>query len=78
VAPFLLGSAHTKLRTAVKRVNMKRSGHRNSIEYHDHRFPEVTVAELREKVSRLGRMLGRFDRIRIRKHSDHIFEIRCE
>jgi len=78
VAPFLIGSAHTKLRTAVKRVNMKRRGHRNSIEYHDHRFPEITVTELREKVSRLGRMLGRFDRIHIRKHSDHIFEIRCE
>jgi surface carbohydrate biosynthesis protein len=77
VGNFLIGSAHTKLRTAVKRINMKRPGHRNSIEYHDHRFPEVTVADLREKVSRLGRQLDRFERIRIRTRSDHIFEIDC-
>ena len=77
VGSFLIGSAHTKLRTTVKRVNMRRRGHRNSIEYHDHRFPEVTVAELRERITLLGRQLDRFERIRIRRRSDHIFEIGC-
>jgi surface carbohydrate biosynthesis protein len=75
---FLTGAAHTKLRTTVKRINMRRRGHRNSIEYHDHRFPQITVAELREKVSRLGRQLDRFERVRIRQRSDHLFEIDCE
>ena len=77
IGPYLIGSAHTKLRTTVKRINMRRQGHRNSIEYHDHRFPEITVDELREKVDRLGRELDRFDRIQIRRRSDHIFEIDC-
>jgi surface carbohydrate biosynthesis protein len=77
VGPYLIGAAHTKLRTTVKRINMRRQGHRNSIEYHDHRFPEVTAAELREKAGRLGRQLDRFERIQIRKRSDHIFEIDC-
>jgi hypothetical protein len=78
VGPYLIGSAHTKLRATVKRINMRRPGHRNSIEYHDHRFPEITVSKLREKVSRLGQQLGRFERIQIRKRSDHLFEIDCE
>jgi surface carbohydrate biosynthesis protein len=77
VGPYLVGSAHTKLRTAVKRINMRREGHRNSIEYHDHRFPEISVEELREKVRRLGRELNRFERIQIRRRSDHIFDIDC-
>jgi hypothetical protein len=78
VGGFLIGAAHTKLRTTVKQINMRRRGHRNSIEYHDHRFPEVTVGDLHEKVSRLGRQLDRFERIRIRRRSDHLFEIDCE
>jgi hypothetical protein len=61
----------------VKRFNMRLEGHRNSIEYHDHRFPEITVDDLRKKVGRLGRELNRFDRIQIRRRSDHIFEINC-
>ena len=77
VGKFLIGWTHTKLRTVVKQANMQRRGHRNSIEYHDHRFPEITVAELRAKIRRLGRQLDRFERIHIRRRSDHIFEIGC-
>ena len=54
---------------------MRRPGHRNSIEYHAHRFPEVTLAELRGKVERLGRQLGRFEKVRVRQLSQHIFRI---
>jgi hypothetical protein len=59
----------------VKAINMRRSGHRNSIEYHAHRFPDIALEELRERVERLGRQLGRFEKVRVRQLSQHIFSI---
>jgi hypothetical protein len=71
----LVGWVHTKGRTAVKAVNMRRSGHRNSIEYHDHRFPRLSAQDLQQRIERLGRQLGRFEGIRVRDHSDHVFMV---
>lgn len=71
----LVGWAHTQGRNAVKAINMRRAGHRNSIEYHDHRFPAVSARALQERVDRLGRALGRFRGVRVRDHSRHVFAI---
>jgi len=71
----LVGWVHTKGRTAVKAVNMRRPGHRNSIEYHDHRFPRLSAEDLQRRVDRLGRQLGRFQGVRVRSHSNHVFAI---
>jgi surface carbohydrate biosynthesis protein len=72
---YLEGWVHTKARNCVKAINMRRSKHRNSIEYHAHRFPDIAVEELREKVERLGKQLGRFEKVRVRQISQHIFGI---
>jgi surface carbohydrate biosynthesis protein len=72
---YLEGWVHTKARNCVKAINMRRSGHRNSIEYHAHRFPDIALEELRERVERLGRQLGRFEKVRVRQLSQHIFSI---
>jgi hypothetical protein len=59
----------------VKRVDRHRPEHRSNLDFHDHRFPGVTTAELREKVDRFGRALGRFTGLRIGRVSEHIFAI---
>ncbi len=70
---YAKGWLHTKLRTGVKRVNMRRPGHRNSIAYHDQRFPELSVSQVEEKVARFGRLLNRFETIKVESHSKHLF-----
>jgi hypothetical protein len=75
---YTAGWAHNALRTRVKKVKGRRATHRSSREYHAHRFPDIGVAQLRERVNRLGRQLGRFDGIRVRQTSDHIFAIHQE
>lgn len=63
------------LRTLVKRVNMRRRGHRNSAAYHDHRFPGISEAELNARIARFGARLGRFAGVRARLLSRHLFQL---
>jgi len=72
---YLRGWARTKARTCEKKIKMRRPGHRNSIEYHAHRFPDIALEDLRGKVERLGRQLGRFEKVRVRQLSQHLFGI---
>ncbi len=70
-----LGRARTWLRSTEKRLNMRRADHRNAQHYHDHRFPETTAREIADRIARLGRLLGRFERVTVNQHSRHIFRI---
>jgi surface carbohydrate biosynthesis protein len=69
------GWVHNRLRTASKRINMGRREHRSSQDYHDHRFPDVSLDEIRERIARLGQQLGRFEDLRVRQRSKHLFQI---
>jgi len=64
-------------RTVLKRINMLRPGHHNSAAYHAHRFPEIGADELRERVQRLGRLLGRFESLSVERSSRYLFRIRA-
>jgi surface carbohydrate biosynthesis protein len=74
-ADFVQAWVHNKARTAVKRVNMQRPRNRNNAAYHAHRFPDISVDEVERRVERLGRLLDRFENIRVREHSAHTFRI---
>jgi surface carbohydrate biosynthesis protein len=69
------GSLRTGLRTAKKRRNMRNADHRNSAEFHRHRFPGVTVASLEARIRRFGRQLGRFQQVRVLPLSEHVFRV---
>jgi len=71
----LAARLHLLGRTAVKRLNRHRPGHRNNLEFHRHRFPGVDAAELQEKIARFGRLLGRFDGVRVESLGEHLFTI---
>ncbi len=64
----------TRLKADLTRLNMRRPGP-NRQAYHDHRFPPITVAQLEEKIQHMGRVLKRFDNVRVQRHSEHIFYI---
>jgi hypothetical protein len=65
-----------RLKAVVTKLNMQRPGP-NRQAYHDHRFPTLTVAQLEERIRRMGRVLNRFDKVQVRQHSEHIFHISC-
>ena len=71
----LEGRMHLALRTAVKRRNRHRPGHRNNVEFHRHRFPGVSANELREKIARFSQRLGRFEGVRVEQIDDHLFTL---
>ena len=77
IGAYAQGWLHTNIRTAVKRINMRRPGHRNNLAYHDQRFPELSVAQIEEKISRFGRLMNRFETIRVEPHSKHLFRFKC-
>jgi hypothetical protein len=74
---YLQGWVHNHLRAMVKRINMHRPGHRNNLSYHAHRFPDLSVPEIMRKIQCMGRLLHRFDNIKVSQISQHIFRIRC-
>ncbi len=62
-------------RTLQKRVNSLRPNHRNSVAYHAHRFPDISAAELNERIARFRRLLGRFNGVRAEARSRYVFGI---
>jgi len=71
----LAARAHLQGRTLVKRYNRRRRGHRNNLEFHRHRFPGVDAGVLREKIACFGRLLDRFDGLRVEAVDEHLFKI---
>ncbi|MDO9581423.1 MAG: hypothetical protein Q7J06_12825, partial [Bacteroidales bacterium] len=72
---YLQGWIRNHLRTMAKRINMHRTGHRNNLYYHAHRFPDISVPEITRKIARMGKLLNRFKRIKVTQESKHIFRI---
>lgn len=62
-------------RTLKKRVNRLRPNHRNSAAYHAHRFPDVSEAQLNERIARFGAQLGRFGGVKAEKVSAYVFRV---
>jgi hypothetical protein len=71
---FVQGWALAKIKASVTNLNMRRPGP-NRLSYHDHRFPEIQVAEIEQKIARFGHLLNRFGNIRVKQHSRHLFRI---
>jgi hypothetical protein len=71
---YARGWALAKLKASVTNLNMRRPGP-NRLSYHDHRFPEIPIAEIEQKIARFGRLLNRFGNIRVKQHSKHLFGI---
>ncbi len=63
-----------RTKAALTQAYMRRPGP-NRLAYHDHRYPELSVAQVQERIARLGGLLDRFRRIAVEPHSRHLFAI---
>ena len=63
------------LKAMATKLNMRRPGP-NRLAYHDHRFPQISVAEIEQRIARFGKLLNRFGTIHVEQHSKHLFWIR--
>lgn len=75
ISDCVQGWGHNNLRTMVKRINMRRPGHRNNLAYHAHRFPDISMEEIMRRVKRMGKLLNRFGTIKVTQMTKHIFRI---
>ncbi len=73
---FAAAWLHSESRALVKRARARIPGNRNSAAYQRHRFPGVTLADLRERAARMARLLNRFDAVHIQQRTEDTFEIR--
>jgi surface carbohydrate biosynthesis protein len=73
---FAAAQLHSEARALVKRARARIPGNRNSADYQRHRFPGVTLEDLRGRADRLAKLLNRFDEIQIQQRAEDIFEIR--
>ena len=71
---FALGRCYTAVKAWLTRLNMRRPGP-NRRAYHDHRFPELSVADLERRVEKFAAILGRFGRVRVAPYARHLFRI---
>jgi surface carbohydrate biosynthesis protein len=74
--PWLKARLVCGVRTFGKRMNSRRTDHRNSAAYHAHRFPDINAPALNARIARFSQQLGRFHGVRAEAHSPYVFKIR--
>ena len=72
---YVHGWIQNHLRTMSKHIKMRRPENRNSLAYHAHRFPDISVEEIMRKIACMGKQLNRFASIKVTEISKHIFRI---
>ncbi len=72
---YAQGWIQNRKRTVSKRIKMRRPGHRSNVALHDHLFPGISSSEIMRKIELMGRLLNRFEGIKVTQISKHIFRI---
>jgi surface carbohydrate biosynthesis protein len=76
VGDYLRGWFDATQRSFVKQhIKARVPEHRNNPAFQQHRFPGVSLDELRDRITRLGRVLGRFGGVEAEPVAEHIFRI---
>jgi hypothetical protein len=65
----------THARTIWKRSRKHLKNHRNSAQFHNHRFPGTSVEDLQARITRLSAELGRFQDLRVRELWENVYTI---
>ena len=69
------GITRNNTRTIIKYLNSKKSSHRNSHQYHKHRFPAIDTDYIQHRIARLNHLTGRFANLNTACLSQHIFQL---
>jgi hypothetical protein len=76
VGSYLRGWLDATQRSFVKRyIKARVPEHRNNPAFQQHRFPGLSLDDLRDRIARLGRVLGRFGDVEADPVAEHIFRI---
>lgn len=79
LARYLLGRSLIFGRAQLKRhVKARSPQHTHNPAYQNHRFPGVSIEDVRARVARLQRALGRFQRVQVEPVAEHVFRVACE
>jgi hypothetical protein len=71
----LEGWSMSTIRTLIKRVKERIPGSHNRPEFQRHRYPEVSLEEIRARLSRFHQLLGESREIHVEQISDQFFRI---
>jgi len=71
----LEGWSMSAVRTLIKRCKERVPGSHNRPEFQRHRYPEVSLEEIRSRISRFQQMLGDHKELKVEQKSHHFFEI---
>lgn len=74
LSTYLQGWLYAKLKASLTSLYMRRPGP-NRLAYHNHRFPEISVTDIEQKIARFGELLQRFDSIKVEPYAKHVFRI---
>ncbi len=66
---------HNSARTAIKRIKSKNASTRQSIQYHQHRFPSISTEHLNNKIERFATINPSFDNLQIKSLDCDIFTL---
>jgi surface carbohydrate biosynthesis protein len=71
----LIGRSLWAVRTAIKRNKDSRPGSHNKPEFQRHRYPEVSLNDMKERVSRFQQLLGYSNELKVERFFDQFFQI---
>jgi len=72
---YVMAYLKSHARATIKRLNGLRQDHWNSARYHSQRFPDISAAEINNRIGRFAKVLGRFDGVHATHISEHVFRI---
>jgi hypothetical protein len=71
----IAGYAGSVRRQAVKTLNSYRADHKNSRAYNAHRFPDLSQAEVQDRLAQLSRVMNRFSALTVSRAHRNIFRV---
>jgi surface carbohydrate biosynthesis protein len=71
----LVGWAMSTIRTLIKRAKERLPGSHNRPEFQRHRYPEISLEEIRARLSRFQQVLGDSKELKVEQISQQFFEI---
>ena len=73
--PWISGQARSRWRDLKKVYYSLDPTHHNSAIYTKHRFPDSSLAEVERRIEDFRRVLGRFEKVRVRQRGPNMFEL---
>jgi hypothetical protein len=63
------------VRTMIKRYKDSRPSSHNRPEFQRHRYPEISLSDMKERVARFQQLLGSSDELRVERFQNQFFRI---